>query len=82
MKMNIEIDCTPAEAREFLGLPDVREMQSRFMNTLEERLMASITAASPEALVRSWFPLDTQWLQGLAARAFEGGFGTSKNERA
>ena len=25
MKINIEIDCTPQEAREFMGLPDVSE---------------------------------------------------------
>jgi hypothetical protein len=26
MKLNVEIDCTPAEARAFLGLPDVIAM--------------------------------------------------------
>ena len=27
MKVNIEVDCTPDEARRFLGLPDVAPMQ-------------------------------------------------------
>ncbi len=34
MKVTIEIDCTPIEAREFLGLPDVRPMQSAMMDKL------------------------------------------------
>ena len=28
MKINVEVDCTPLEAREFLGLPDVKPMQA------------------------------------------------------
>jgi Family of unknown function (DUF6489) len=27
MKVNVEIDCTPLEARQFIGLPDVARMQ-------------------------------------------------------
>ncbi len=28
MKVTIEIDCTPIEARQFMGLPDVQPMQA------------------------------------------------------
>ena len=28
MKVNVEIDCTPIEARQFFGLPDVQPMQT------------------------------------------------------
>ena len=28
MKITIEIDCTPDEARQFVGLPDVKPMQA------------------------------------------------------
>jgi hypothetical protein len=31
MKVNIEIDCTPEEARRFMGLPDVTGLQEEMM---------------------------------------------------
>ena len=31
MKVNIEIDCTPLEARQFFGLPDVQPMQAALL---------------------------------------------------
>ena len=35
MKVNIEIDCTPLEARQFMGLPDVQPMQNAMMEKLQ-----------------------------------------------
>ncbi len=34
MKVNIEIDCTPEEARAFMGLPDVSEANSVYVDNL------------------------------------------------
>jgi hypothetical protein len=34
MKINIEIECTPVEAREFMGLPDVSEANSAFVDKI------------------------------------------------
>ncbi|NQZ47494.1 MAG: hypothetical protein HRT63_08220 [Erythrobacter sp.] len=34
MKVNIEIDCTPEEARAFMGLPDVSEANSIYVDNL------------------------------------------------
>ena len=38
MKVTIEIDCTPIEARQFLGLPNVEPMQAAVMQQLEKRM--------------------------------------------
>jgi hypothetical protein len=38
MKVTIEIDCTPAEARQFMGLPDLQPMQDRLLEEMEGRL--------------------------------------------
>ncbi|HZF76078.1 MAG TPA: DUF6489 family protein [Acetobacteraceae bacterium] len=57
MKLNIEIDCTPEEARRFLGLPDVTPMQDAVMAQIQKQVQDGIAAASPEALMRAWFPL-------------------------
>ena len=40
MKVNIEIDCTPLEARQFFGLPDVGPMQVAVMDKLQQQVAA------------------------------------------
>lgn len=64
MKVNIEIDCTPEEARAFFGLPDVRPMQEALMAEVEERMKANLAAMDPEALLKTWLPASIQgWEQ-------------------
>jgi len=58
MKVNIEIDCTPLEARQFFGLPDVVPMQVAVMDKLQQQMTANIEKISPEALMQSWFTFD------------------------
>ena len=58
MKVNVEIDCTPLEARQFLGLPDMQPMQTAVMDKLQQQMMANIEKVSPEALMQSWFTFD------------------------
>ena len=55
MKINVEIDCTPLEAREFLGLPDVQPMQAAIAEKLQAKMMASLESLSPEGLMQNWF---------------------------
>jgi hypothetical protein len=58
MKVRVEIDCTPLEARQFIGLPDVAPMQIAVMDKLQQQMMANIDKVSPEALMQSWFTFD------------------------
>ena len=60
MKVNFDIECTPEEAREFLGLPPVAKIQERMMNELEERLAENIRSMEPENLMKTWFPTTMQ----------------------
>ena len=55
MKVTIEIDCTPLEARVFMGLPDVQPMQAAVLAEIEKRLMAEAENFSPEGLMHAWF---------------------------
>ena len=55
MKVTIDIDCTPAEARQFMGLPDVEPMQKAMLAEMERRMMAEMERFSPESMMKSWF---------------------------
>lgn len=56
MKITIDIDCTPDEARDFLGLPDVKPMQEHLMQQLQDRLAANIRSMAPDEMMRTWLP--------------------------
>src|SRR6201998_1601566 len=58
MKVNVEIDCTPMEARQFFGLPDVQPMQTAVMERLQQQMLTNIQSVSTEALMQIWFPFD------------------------
>lgn len=62
MKFNVEIDCSPEEARTFLGLPDVAPMQERLMKELERKLQENMGSMDPEAMMKTWMPLAAQGL--------------------
>jgi hypothetical protein len=62
MKITIDIDCTPQEARSFLGLPNVEPMQDALVQQMQERLSHYLDATDPDTLLRTWFP---SGLEGL-----------------
>jgi Tfp pilus assembly PilM family ATPase len=56
MKISIDIDCTPQEARAFLGLPHIEPMQDALVAQMQERLAQYLAATEPEALISAWLP--------------------------
>ena len=54
MKMTIEVDCTPEEARRFMGLPDVSPLNEALVKEMQARMSANIAALAPEELMKSW----------------------------
>ena len=54
MKVTMEIDCTPEEARTFFGLPDVKPLQEAMMAQMEAKMTEAAAAMSPDALLKSW----------------------------
>ena len=63
MKVNIEVDCTPDEARRFLGLPDVAPMQQTVMAAMEQRLVDTIQATDTQKLLEQWLPLGMKGME-------------------
>ncbi len=60
MKFKFDVECTPEEARTFIGLPDVAPMQERMMQELENRIQENMRNLSPEEMVKTWFPATMQ----------------------
>ena len=65
MKVTVNVECTPEEARAFFGLPDVKPMQEAVMAQVQEKLMANVQAMDPETIMRSWNSASMQGMEQL-----------------
>ncbi len=61
MKITIDIEGTPEEARAFFGLPDTGPLQQAFVDEMQKRMGAAMAEIDAEAMVKAWLP------QGAAA---------------
>ena len=80
LKITMNVDCSPEEVRQMLGLPDLEPMQQRLLGDLEERLRANIQAMDPENLMRSWMPMGVQGFEQM--QRFWSHFANLARERA
>lgn len=78
MKIKLDIDCTPEEARAFFGLPDVRPMQESLIAELQGRISESMAAMDPEALIKTWLPAGMQGFEQMQKAFWSQMAGTAK----
>ena len=60
MKLSLEVDCTPSEARAFPGLPDVRSLNEHMVKEMKARMDANLALAAPEELMKNWMAFGGQ----------------------
>ena len=60
MKAKVEVECTPDEARAFLGLPDVTALNKTLTDEMQARLKTNMAALQPEELMKNWMAFGGQ----------------------
>ena len=60
MKVKMELECTPEEARAFLGLPDVTALNKALTEEMQARLKSNMAALQPEELMKNWLAFGGQ----------------------
>jgi hypothetical protein len=60
MKATIEIDATPQEMRELLGLPEVQSIQKEAMEKIREKMLAGIESNDVRDLMKLYMPMPEQ----------------------
>jgi hypothetical protein len=60
MKVTLHVECTPLEARTFLGLPDVSALNDHMVAEMKKRMDANIAMAAPEELMKNWMAFGGQ----------------------
>lgn len=56
MKINVDIDCSPEEARRFLGLPDLAPIHEAYLEQMKAMMSQGLTPDMFETMMRSWSP--------------------------
>ncbi|WP_448579042.1 DUF6489 family protein [Thermaurantiacus sp.] len=54
MKFEIEIEATPLEARQFLGLPDVTPLHDLWIAKMQELVTTGVSPADVERMMKAW----------------------------
>ena len=54
MKITINIDCTPIEARTFFGLPDVTALNDAMVSQMQMRFEKGLDPQEVDQAVRAW----------------------------
>ena len=70
MKVHVEMDMTPEEARAFLGLPDIAPLQRQMVEEMQNRMKAAMEAGDPEVMMKAWMSF-LNGGSGGGAKAFE-----------
>lgn len=81
MKINLDIDCTPEEARAFFGLPDVKPMQEALLTQVQEQLSANLKAMDPKAMLETWLPATLKGFEQLQQMFFSQSGGAARPKK-
>ncbi|WNO54008.1 DUF6489 family protein [Stakelama saccharophila] len=63
MKINIDVDCTPEEARRAMGLPDFTPVHDRYIQMMLESVEKGAAPEALESMMRNWAPMGEAGMQ-------------------
>ncbi|HEY0112310.1 MAG TPA: DUF6489 family protein [Allosphingosinicella sp.] len=75
MKISVDVDCTPEEARRFMGLPDLTPVHQAYVERMVKAANEGLTAESVAEMMKSWGPMSdagmAMWrgmIEGMSGR--------------
>lgn len=57
MKVTVDVDCTPEEARRFLGLPDLAPVHQAYVERMTKLVSEGSSAEAFNEMLKSWGPM-------------------------
>ena len=57
MKFTVDVDCTPEEARRFLGLPDLTPVHQAYIDKMQSFVSEGVTPDMVGEMMKSWGPM-------------------------
>ncbi|WP_025769844.1 DUF6489 family protein [Thioalkalivibrio sp. HK1] len=65
MKIHIEFDVTPAELREFFGLPNVQPLQEEMLQSFSRQMQSGIEGFDPVQMMRPFITPDPAGMEAM-----------------
>ncbi len=67
MNVTVNVDCTPEEARRFLGLPDLTPVHQAYVEKMQRAVTEGVTPDMVADMMKNWGPMTdagmTLWRQ-------------------
>jgi len=57
MKISVDVDCTPEEARRFMGLPDLSPVHEAYVEKMKRIVDEGVSSDTLTSLMQSWAPM-------------------------
>lgn len=57
MKVTVDVDCTPEEARRVMGLPDLTPVHTLYVEKMRRLVDEGVTPDMVETMMKSWAPM-------------------------
>ena len=85
MKVNVEIDCTPEEARTFLGLPDVAKANDVYVDAVAKAMKGAANVDQLQDFAKNLAPMGQMGMKLFqqfieSGGAFAAGAGKKKSD--
>jgi hypothetical protein len=65
MKITVDVDCTPEEARRFMGLPDLTLVHQAYVERMQKAVTEGLTPEYVTDAMKTWGPMSesamTMW---------------------
>lgn len=69
MKISVDVDCTPEEARRFMGLPDLTPVHEAYVEKMQKAVTDGLTPEAFGEMMKAWGPMNeagmNMWRQML-----------------
>lgn len=57
MKISVDVDCTPEEARRFMGLPDLGPVHDAYIAQMIDTVKNGVSPDLMASMAKSWAPM-------------------------
>lgn len=57
MKISVDVDCTPEEARRFLGLPDLTPVHQLYIERMQRGMTEGLSPEAVGEMMKAWGPM-------------------------
>jgi hypothetical protein len=74
MKVTVDVDCTPEEARRFLGLPDLTPVHDVYVEAMRKMMADGLGPDAMKEAMKAWGPMSEAGL-GLWKQMFDAASG-------